>query len=265
MLLLENIEKTFAPRTANAVCALDKVGLTLAEGDFVTVIGSNGAGKSTLLKIVTGLVAPDAGRIVLDGRDITREKVHRRAAQIGRVAQDPQESICASMSIAENLAMAARRGRSRGLRQAVTHAGRIEFRDRLAQVGLGLEERLDVRVGTLSGGQRQTIALVMATLAGPRLLLLDEHLANLDPRTGAAVMEFTGRLVATLRLTTLMVTHNMADAIRWGDRLVMMHAGRIIFEAAGAAKAALTIADLVARFHAASGQELVDDRVLLSP
>jgi putative ABC transport system ATP-binding protein len=257
MLLLEDLVKTFMPRTANAVRALDGISLTLDDGDFVTVIGSNGAGKSTLLKAISGLVAPDSGRIVLDTRDI--------AALIGRVAQDPQESICASMSIAENLAMAARRGQPRGLHQAVTLRRRVEFRARLAEVGLGLEDRLDVRVGTLSGGQRQAVALLMATLAGPRLLLLDEHLANLDPRTGAAVMEVTGKLVATLRLTTLMVTHNMAEAIRWGNRLVMMHAGRIIFAAEGAAKAALTVGDLIARFHAASGQELADDRVLLSP
>jgi putative ABC transport system ATP-binding protein len=264
MLLLENIEKTFMPRTANAVRALDGVSLTLDDGDFVTVIGSNGAGKSTLLKAISGLVAPDSGRIVLDGRDITADAVYRRAALIGRVAQDPQESICASMSIAENLAMAAQRGQKRGLRLAVTLRRRVEFRARLAEVGLGLEDRLDVRVGTLSGGQRQAVALLMATLAGPRLLLLDEHLANLDPRTGAAVMQLTGKLVATLRLTTLMVTHNMAEAIRWGNRLAMMHAGRIIFVADDAAKTALTVGDLIARFHAASGQELADDRVLLS-
>jgi putative ABC transport system ATP-binding protein len=208
---------------------------------------------------------PDSGRILLDTRDITTDAVHRRAEHIGSVAQDPQESICPSMSIAENLAMAAQRGRSRGLRQAVTPRRRTDFRTRLAEVGLGLEDRLDVRVGTLSGGQRQAVALLMATLSGPRLLLLDEHLANLDPRTGAAVMDLTGRLIATLRLTTLMVTHNMAEAIRWGNRLMMMHAGRIIFTADGAAKAALTVGDLVARFHAASGQEFSDDRVLLSP
>ena len=265
MLHLEKLEKTFMPRTANAVHALDDVNLALDDGDFVTVIGSNGAGKSTLLKAIAGLIALDAGRIVLDTRDVTTDAVYRRAALIGRVAQDPQESVCESMSIAENLAMAAQRGQSRGLRLAVTPRRRTDFRARLAEVGLGLEDRLDVRVGTLSGGQRQAVALLMATLAGPRLLLLDEHLANLDPRTAAAVMELTGKLIATLRLTTLMVTHNMAEAIRWGNRLVMMHAGRIIFAADGAAKSALTVAELVARFHAASGQEFSDDRVLLSP
>ncbi len=229
MLRLEKIEKTFMPRTANAVRALDNVNLTLNDGDFVTVIGSNGAGKSTLLKTIAGLISPDSGRIVLDTRDITAEAVHRRAALIGCVAQEPQESICSSMSIAENLAMAAQRGQARGLRLAVTPSRRADFATRLAEVGLGLEDRLDVRVGTLSGGQRQAVALLMATLAGPRLLLLDEHLANLDPRTGAAVMDLTGKLIATLRLTTLMVTHNMVEAIRWGNRLIMMHAGRIIF------------------------------------
>jgi putative ABC transport system ATP-binding protein len=265
MLQLEKVEKTFMPRTPSAVRALDGVSLTLGEGDFLTIIGSNGAGKSTLLQAIAGLVTPDAGRIVLDARDITADAVHRRAALIGRVAQDPQEGICPSMSIAENLAMAAQRGRPRGLRQAVTPRRRDDFRARLVEVGLGLEDRLDARVGTLSGGQRQAVALLMATLAGPRLLLLDEHLANLDPRTGTAVMDLTGKLVATLRLTTLMVTHNMAEAINWGNRLMMMHAGRTIFAAEGAAKAALTVRDLVERFHAASGQELSDDRVLLSP
>lgn len=265
MLGLQDIVKTYMPRTANAVRALDGISLTLADGDFVTVIGSNGAGKSTLLKVIGGLVIPDVGRIVLDERDITADPVYRRAAQIGRIAQDPQESTCASMSLAENLAMAAQRGKARGLRQAVTARRRDEFRTRLSEVGLGLEDRLDVRVGTLSGGQRQAVALLMATLAHPRLLLLDEHLANLDPRTAAAVMELTGKLVSGGHLTTLMVTHNMAEAIRWGNRLVMMHAGRIIFGAEGAAKAALTVGDLIARFHAASGQELADDRLLLSP
>jgi putative ABC transport system ATP-binding protein len=263
MLALREVSKTFMAGTADAVRALDRVSLVLEPGDFVTIIGSNGAGKSTLLNALGGLVLPDSGRIELDGADITQAPVHRRGALIGRVAQNPLESTCASMSIAENLAMAARRGETRGLRRAVTLARADEFRRRLASVGLGLEQRIDARIGTLSGGQRQAIALLMATSAAPRLLLLDEHLANLDPRTSGVVMALTGRLVAEAALTTLMVTHNMAEAIRWGNRLIMMHEGRIAFEVRGAEKAALTVAGLIDRFHAAVGTDLVDDRVLL--
>jgi putative ABC transport system ATP-binding protein len=263
MLALHEVSKTYMAGTADAVRALDRVSLKLDAGDFVSIIGSNGAGKSTLLNAIAGLVMPDSGRIELDGNDITLAPVHRRGALIGRVAQNPLESTCASMSIAENLAMAASRGGARGLRRAVNEARAAAFRKRLAAVGLGLELRADARIGTLSGGQRQAIALLMATSAEPRLLLLDEHLANLDPRTATVVMALTARLVAEGRLTTLMVTHNMAEAIRWGNRLVMMHAGRIAFEVAGSEKAALTVGALIDRFHAAIGMELVDDRVLL--
>lgn len=263
MLELRDVSKSFMAGTANAVRALDRVSLSLGAGDFVTVIGSNGAGKSTLLNAVAGLVIPDSGRIELDGADITFAPVYRRGALIGRVAQNPLDSTCGSMSIAENLAMAASRGAPRGLRRAVTAARAQAFRERLASVGLGLELRVDARIGTLSGGQRQAVALLMATSANPRLLLLDEHLANLDPRTATLVMALTGRLVEEGALTTLMVTHNMAEAIRWGNRLIMMHAGRIAFEVSGHEKAALTVADLIDRFHVAIGTELVDDRVLL--
>jgi putative ABC transport system ATP-binding protein len=264
MLTLREVSKSFMAGTADTVRALDRVNLVLQPGDFVTVIGSNGAGKSTLLNVIAGLVPPSAGRIELDGADITLAPVHRRSALIGRVAQNPLESTCASMSIAENLAMAARRGSARGLRRAVTATRAEAFRRRLASVGLGLEQRIDARVGTLSGGQRQAIALLMATSAAPRLLLLDEHLANLDPRTAGLVMALTGRLVAEAALTTLMVTHNLAEAIRWGDRLIMMHEGRIAFEVRGADKAALSVGELIDRFHAAVGAELVEDRVLLN-
>jgi putative tryptophan/tyrosine transport system ATP-binding protein len=264
MLTLDSVTKSFLAGTPNEVKALDGLTLDIAAGDFVTVIGSNGAGKSTLQKCIAGLVVPDAGRVALDGRDITREPVYKRAAVIGRIAQDPHESTCAAMTIEENLAMAAKRGRPRGLRRAVTVAARDSFRGALAPIGLGLEGRLAARVGTLSGGQRQALALLMATLAGPRLLLLDEHLASLDPKTAEIVMALTARLVADGRLTTLMITHNMHEAIRWGSRLIMMHAGRIIFDAAGPEKAALTVQALVAKFHEASRQELTDDRMLLS-
>lgn len=265
MLAVMGLVKRFMPGTANEVRALDGVYLRLDDGDFVTVIGSNGAGKSTLLRAICGLVTVDAGTIALDGQDLGSWPVHRRGALIGRIAQDPQEGTCASMSVAENLAMAARRGRSRGLRRAVTAPLAARFRERLAEMGLGLEDRLEARVGSLSGGQRQALGLLMATFARPRLLLLDEHLANLDPRVAGIVMEDTARLVAADRLCTIMVTHNMAEAIRWGNRLVMLHAGRVVFEAAGAEKAGLTVEALVARFHAASGASLVIDRMLLAP
>jgi len=265
MLRLRNIAKTFLRGTPNQMTALAGVSFEMREADFITVIGSNGAGKSTLLRVITGLVEPDSGNVELDGRDITREPVWRRAAAVGRIAQDPQESTCAVMTIAENLAMAAKRGQKRGLRRAVTPSLAERFRAALAQVGLGLEGRLDARIGTLSGGQRQAVALLMATLARPRLLLLDEHLANLDPKTGEAVMQMTARLIEASRLATIMVTHNMQEAIRWGNRLVMMHEGRIILDVEGEAKTALTVPGLVGKFHEASRGDLIDDRMLLTP
>ncbi len=264
MLALEGVTKTFMAGTPNAVAALNRLDLALAAGDFVTVIGSNGAGKSTMLRAIVGLVEPEQGSIRLDGADITHEKVHRRAGAIGRIAQDPHESTCAVMSIEENLAMAAKRGQRRGLARAVTPALRERLRTELAAIGLGLEARLDARVGTLSGGQRQALALLMATLARPKLLLLDEHLASLDPKTAEAVMQLTDRLVREGALTTLMVTHNMHEAIRWGNRLVMMHAGRVVLDVAGADKAGLTVPGLVERFHEVSRETLSDDRVLLA-
>ncbi|HEY7608582.1 MAG TPA: ATP-binding cassette domain-containing protein [Alphaproteobacteria bacterium] len=264
-LSLRAVTKYFFRGTPNEVRALDRVDLEVVAGDFVAIIGSNGAGKSTLIKSVAGLAMPDEGRIEFEGRDITREPVHRRAAAIGRIAQDPGESTCAILTIEENLALAEKRGRPRGLGRGVSEAGRARYRAALAPIGLGLESRLGTRIGTLSGGQRQTLALLMATISGSRLLLLDEHLAALDPKTAEIVMALTARLVAEQKLTTLMITHNMQDAIRWGNRLLMMHAGRIIFDVSGAAKAALTVPALVAKFHEASQGDLTDDRVLLSP
>lgn len=264
MLAVEQARKRFASGGDVVVTALDEVSLALEPGDFVTVIGSNGAGKSTLLKSIAGLVALDTGRVTLDGADITREPVHARARLIGRIAQDPHESTCAIMTIEENLAIAAKRGQRRGLARAVTREIREHFRAALADVGLGLEARLGTRVGTLSGGQRQALALLMATIARPRLLLLDEHLASLDPKTAEAVMQLTGKLVAADRLTTLMVTHNMQDAIRWGDRLIMMHEGRIVLDLRDAAKRALTVRALVDQFHAVSSATFASDRALLS-
>ena len=256
---LRGVTKIYFPGTANEVQALDHVDLAIAEGDFVTIIGSNGAGKSTLVKAIAGLAPPDEGAVLFEGRDITREPVHARAGAIGRIAQDPAESTCAVMTIEENLAMAAKRGQTRGLRIAVTGTGREHFRSALMPIGLGLEARLPARVGTLSGGQRQALALLMATISGSRLLLLDEHAASLDPKTAEIVMALTARLVEERRLTTLMVTHNMQDAIRFGNRLVMMHAGRVIFDVRGAEKTALTVPGLVARFH-----EVAEDRTVLA-
>ena len=263
-LILRGVVKYFFRGTPNEVRALNGIDLDVADGDFIAVIGSNGAGKSTLIKAVAGLAPPDEGRIEFEGRDITRQPVYRRAAAIGRIAQDPGESTCAVLTIEDNLALAERRGQMRGLSVAVTPAARERYRAALAPIGLGLENRLGVRIGTLSGGQRQTLALLMATISGSRLLLLDEHLAALDPKTAGIVMALTARLVAEQKLTTLMITHNMQDAIRWGNRLLMMHAGRIIFDVAGEAKAALTVPALVEKFHEASKGDLTDDRVLLS-
>jgi putative tryptophan/tyrosine transport system ATP-binding protein len=263
ILALAGVSKRFHAGTPSEVTALRNLDFAAAAGDFVTIIGSNGAGKSTLLKVVAGMVIPDAGTVVFEGRDITRSPVYRRATVIGRIAQDPGDSTCATMTIEENLAMAERRGKPRGLRRAVTPSARMRFATALAPIGLGLETRLLVRVGTLSGGQRQALALLMATMAGAHLLLLDEHLAALDPRTAETVMALTERLVVERNLTTLMITHKMQDAIRIGNRLIMMHAGRIILDVRDAAKAALTVDALVARFHEA-GSEMSEDRVLLA-
>jgi len=259
-----NVYKCFMRGTPNQVKALNGVSLDIAQGQFVTVIGSNGAGKSTMLKCLSGHVVPDEGSVVFEGRDITRLPIHKRAQAIGRIAQDPHESTCAMMTIAENLAMAGRRGKGRWLNIAVTQARRASYRDLIAPIGLGLEGRLDARVGTLSGGQRQALALIMATLSGSRLLLLDEHLAALDPKTAETVMELTARIVAEQNLTTFMITHNMAEAIRWGDRLLMMHRGQIVFDTTGAAKQALTVPDLIAKFREVSDREIVEDRALLA-
>jgi putative tryptophan/tyrosine transport system ATP-binding protein len=264
VLAVDGLGKRFGRGTAAEVMALDDVTLDVRAGEFVTLIGSNGAGKSTLLRTILGSVTPDRGRVVLDGRDVTREPVYRRARAIGRIAQDPGESTCAGMTVEENLAMALRRGRPRGLGWAVTAARRAMFGARLAEVGLGLEARLRTRVGTLSGGQRQALGLLMATLTTPKVLLLDEHTASLDPKTAELVMAFTGRLVAEAHLTTLMVTHNMHQAIQWGSRLIMMHAGRVVLDVRGEAKARLQVGDLVTKFYEASGTELTEDRLLLT-
>jgi putative ABC transport system ATP-binding protein len=264
MVEVVGVSKAFFRWTPTEVKALDDLHLAVPPGDFVTLIGPNGAGKSTLLRAISGVVAVDAGRVVLSGTDVTRTPEHRRARFIGRVDQDPLGSTAPMMSIEENLAMAARRGQPRGLGIAVTPARRAWFRELLAELDLGLEGRLAVRVGTLSGGQRQALALVMATMGAPPVLLLDEHTASLDPRVGRQVMEITHRLVARRRLTTLMVTHNMEQAIRWGNRLVMMSAGRVVLDIGGAEKQGVGVGELVERFHRRTGEVFAEDRALLA-
>ena len=264
MLDLTDIRKTFNPNSINQKIALDGVTLHLEDGDFVTMIGGNGAGKSSLLNAIAGVWPVDCGRIVIDGTDITGLSEHKRAPWLGRVFQDPIMGTAASMQIIENLALAKRRGQKRGLRPGVTKAEKDEYRELLATLGLGLEDRLTEKVGLLSGGQRQALTLLMATLNKPKLLLLDEHTAALDPRTAQKVLTLSDQIVSENRLMTMMVTHNMKDAIRYGNRLIMMNAGRIILDIKGDAKKNLTVRDLMDEFAKASGEELATDRTLLS-
>ena len=258
MLEVRELYKTFNPGTINEKRAMNGLSLTLADGDFVTVIGGNGAGKSTLLNLVAGVFPPDSGTISIDGQDVTRLPEHKRAKYIGRVFQDPMMGTAATMGIEENLALAYRRGKNRGLRYGITHAERKLYREKLAILGLGLEDRMTSKVGLLSGGQRQALTLLMATLQKPKLLLLDEHTAALDPKTAAKVLETTETIVQRDRLTTLMITHNMRDAIAHGNRLIMMDSGRIVADIRGEEKKNLTVQDLLDKFHVES------DRMLLS-
>ena len=264
MLKLTNVSKTFNAGTVTEKRALTNVNLTLEDGDFVTVIGGNGAGKSTLMNMIAGVYPIDSGTIELDGNDISRLPEHKRAQYLGRVFQDPMRGTAADMMIEENLALAKRRGESRGLSWGVTKAEREEYREQLAGLGLGLETRLSSKVGLLSGGQRQALTLLMATIKRPQLLMLDEHTAALDPKTARKVLELTEQIVNGEHLTTLMVTHNMNDAIRLGNRLIMMHEGTVIYDVRGEDKKALTVPDLLQKFEEVSGGELANDRMLLS-
>ena len=239
MLELKNIYKTFNPGTINEKVALNGLNLTLNEGDFVTVIGGNGAGKSTMLNAVAGTWMVDEGQIIIDGIDVTKLSEHKRAAYLGRVFQDPMTGTAATMGIEENLALAKRRGKTRFLKPGITKKEREEYKELLKILGLGLEDRLTSKVGLLSGGQRQALTLLMATLQKPKLLLLDEHTAALDPKTAAKVLKLTETIVAENNLTTIMITHNMRDAIHYGNRLVMMHEGQIIYDVRGEEKSAL--------------------------
>ncbi len=263
MLDVQNVYKTFNPGTVNEKAALRGVSLTLNDGDFVTVIGGNGAGKSTLLNAVAGVWPVDSGSISIGGTDVTRLPEHKRARYIGRVFQDPMMGTAATMQIEENLALAARRGRKRTLRPGIGRDEREEYRELLKILDLGLEDRLTSKVGLLSGGQRQALTLLMATLRKPDLLLLDEPTAALDPKTAAKVLDATERIVGRDRLTTLMITHNMKDAIVHGNRLIMMYEGRIALDIKGEDKKKLTVEQLLAKFGQATGSDEADDKLLL--
>ena len=264
MLEIKNISKTFNPGTINEKRALTNVSLTLNDGDFVTVIGGNGAGKSTLLNAIAGVWPVDSGSISIDGQDVTGLPDYRRAKLIGRVFQDPMTGTAATMQIDENLALAKRRGRRRGLRWGVTQAERGEYRERLKLLNLGLEDRMTSKVGLLSGGQRQALTLLMATLQKPKLLLLDEHTAALDPKTAEKVLNATERIIDEDHLTALMITHNMRDAIAHGNRLIMMNEGHIIFDVSGEDKKNLKVSQLLEKFEEAAGEEFSNDRMMLS-
>lgn len=264
MLEIKNVCKTFNAGTVNEKRVFDGLSLTLEEGDFVTVIGGNGAGKSTMLNIVSGAYTPDEGSISIDGVDVTRLPEYKRAKYIGRVFQDPRMGTATDMWVEENLAVADRRGLRRGLRWSITSKDRARYKQVLSTLGLGLEDRLSTKMGLLSGGQRQAVTLLMAAMKKPKLLLLDEHTAALDPKTAAKVLEITDKLITENKLTALMVTHNMRDAITHGNRLIMMHAGRIILDIRGEEKKKLTVEALLEQFSKTSGSEFASDRALLS-
>ena len=264
MLEIQNIYKTFNRGTINEKKALDGVNLNLNPGDFVTIIGGNGAGKSTTLNAIAGTWLVDEGKIIVDGTDITRLPEHKRAVYLGRVFQDPMTGTAATMSIEENMAIASRRGEHRGLGWGITRKEREEYKRQLKTLDLGLEDRLSSKVGLLSGGQRQAITLLMAAAKKPKLLLLDEHTAALDPKTAAKVLAISDKIIEEHNLTAMMVTHNMKDAIAHGNRLVMMHEGRIIYDVSGEEKKRLHVSDLLNKFEDVSGGEFANDRMMLS-
>ena len=264
MLEIRNVTKVFNPGTVNEKVALNDFSLTLEEGDFVTVIGGNGAGKSTMMNAIAGVWPVDAGQILIDGVDVTKLSEHKRAKYLGRVFQDPMTGTAATMGIDENLALAKRRGKLRSLKGGTSKKEREEYKELLKILGLGLEDRLTSKVGLLSGGQRQALTLLMATLVKPKLLLLDEHTAALDPKTAAKVLETTEVIVNRDHLTTLMITHNMKDAIAHGNRLIMMHEGRVIYDVRGEEKKNLHVSDLLKKFEEVSGGEFANDRMMLT-
>ena len=264
MLEMRHVTKIFNPGTVDEKIALNDLSFTLNDGDFVTVIGGNGAGKSTMQNAICGTWLPDAGEILLDGIDLSSLSEHQRAKYLGRVYQDPMTGTAAGMQIEENLALAARRGLRRTLRPGIRKSEREEYRQRLQELGLGLDTRLSAKVGTLSGGQRQALTLLMATMVPPKLLLLDEHTAALDPATADKVLELTRRIVAEHRITCLMVTHNMAQALSLGSRTLMMAEGSIVLDVSGAEREGLTVSDLLECFRSGAGHALDNDRILLA-
>ncbi len=264
MLELKNICKTFNPGTINAKSALNDLSLTLADGDFVTVIGGNGAGKSTMLNAIAGVFPVDSGSILIDGQDVTKLPEHKRAALLGRVFQDPMMGTAPTMMIEENLALAARRGQRRGLKWGITPLERADYKELLRTLDLGLEDRLTSKVGLLSGGQRQALTLLMASLQKPKLLLLDEHTAALDPATAKKVLDISDSIIRENGLTALMITHNMKDAINHGTRLIMMNEGHIILDVEGEEKKKLTKQQLMEKFAEIAGKQVESDRILLS-
>ena len=263
MLEIKNVTKIFNKGTVNEKVALDDFSLTLEDGDFVTVIGGNGSGKSTMMNAIAGVWPVDEGRIVIDGIDVTKLPEHKRAKYLGRVFQDPMTGTAATMGIEENLALAKRRGKSRSLKTGITKKEREEYKELLKSLDLSLEERMTSKVGLLSGGQRQALTLLMATLQKPKVLLLDEHTAALDPKTAAKVLETTEKIVNRDKLTTLMITHNMKDAIVHGNRLIMLKDGHVILDIRGEEKKKLTVEDLLHKFEAASGDEVLSDQAIL--
>ena len=264
MLTITNVRKTFNKGTVNEKKALCGIRLHLNPGDFVTVIGGNGAGKSTMLNMIAGVYPIDSGKIEIDGVNISRDPEYKRAKYIGRVFQDPMRGTAAGMEIQENLALALRRGQRRGLSWGIKANEKDFYRESLTKLGLGLQTRMTSKVGLLSGGQRQALTLLMATLEKPKLLLLDEHTAALDPKTAKKVLELTDEIIKERELTALMVTHNMKDAIQYGNRLIMMHEGRIIYDVAGEEKKNLQVEDLLKKFEEASGEEFANDRMMLA-
>ena len=264
MLEIKNIHKTFNEGTINEKKVFEGLSLTLEDGDFVTVIGGNGAGKSTMLNIVAGAYPVDDGEVIIDGMDVTRLPEYKRASYIGRVFQDPRMGTASDMWVEENMSVADSRGHNRGVRWAIRGKDRERYREQLKLLDLGLEDRLTTKMGLLSGGQRQAITLLMAAMKKPKILLLDEHTAALDPKTAAKVLEITDKLVNENKLTALMVTHNMRDAIAHGNRIIMMNAGKIVLDIKGEEKKQLTVEALLAKFTEASGAEFTNDRALLS-
>lgn len=264
MLEIKNVKKTFHKGTVNEKPALQGVDLTLQDGDFVTIIGGNGAGKSTTLNMIAGVYPIDEGKILLNGKNITHMPEYKRAIYLGRVFQDPMKGTAGDMEIQENLALALRRGEARGLRWGITKKEQKRYQEALKTLDLGLENRISSKVGLLSGGQRQALTLLMATLKKPELLLLDEHTAALDPKTASKVLEITERIITQNNLTAMMVTHNMKDAIRLGNRLIMMHEGRVIYEVSGEEKKQLKVTDLLEKFEQVSGGEFANDRMMLA-